>query len=324
MLANPKLQDVKIFHYTSTQPSKRANSALLMGAFQIIMLNRSADEACGAFQNVDAFMPYVDASYHPSSFELYIEDCLKGLEKAMKLGWFDMNTFNSKDYEYLSSVETGGLNWMIPSKLLAFVCPASERSSKYPALTPEQYSSLFKSINVTDVVRLNNKTYEAERFTKFSINHWELYFLDGSVPNESIVNNFIEIVDRAQGAVAVHCKAGLGRTATLIGCYAIKYHGFTGLEFIGWARLCRPGSVLGPQQQFLCDRFEISQGRVPKTLTPQEDKFKARFGDYGQSSRLLGKAGNSTGNITKNKVLIKNTFSNTAKIASLKNLKQKK
>ena len=270
-------------------------------------------------------MPFVDASYHPSTFELYIEDCLKGLEKAIRLGWFDISTFDSKLYDQLSAVETGGLNWIIPHKLLAFVCPASERSSKYPALVPEQYSALFKSINVTDVIRLNNKTYEAERFTKLGLNHWELYFLDGSVPNESIITSFTNIVDRTAGAVAVHCKAGLGRTATLIGCYAIKNFGFTGLEFIGWARLCRPGSVLGPQQQFLCDRFEISQGRVPKSVSHQEDKFKARFGDYGQSGRLLGKSGNSTGNVLKgNKVIVKNTFSNTAKIASLKNLRTKK
>lgn len=290
-----------------------------MGAYQIIMLNRTADEACATFQHVEAFLPYVDASYHPSPFELYIEDCLKGLEKAIKLGWFRLDSFNQKEYDHLSAVETGGLNWIIPNKLLAFVCPASERSARYPALTPEQYSSLFASIGVSDVIRLNNKTYEAERFNKLGINHWELYFLDGSVPSEEIVNRFLEIVERANGAVAVHCKAGLGRTATLIGCYAIRNFGFTGLEFIGWARLCRPGSVLGPQQQFLCDQYEISQGRQPKILVPQEDKFKAKFGDYGQSGRLLGKSGTSS-----SKVLTKNTFSNTAKIASLKNLKPKK
>ena len=53
------------------------------------------------------------------------------------------------------------------------------------------------------------------------------------------------------GALAVHCKAGLGRTGVLICCYLIKHHGFSAEEAIGYIRVCRPGSVIGPQQSFL-------------------------------------------------------------------------
>jgi cell division cycle 14 len=49
----------------------------------------------------------------------------------------------------------------------------------------------------------------------------------------------------------VHCKAGLGRTGTCIGAYIMKHYRFTAREIIGWMRVCRPGSVIGPQQQFL-------------------------------------------------------------------------
>ena len=45
--------------------------------------------------------------------------------------------------------------------------------------------------------------------------------------------------------------AGLGRTGTLIGCYIMKHHKFTAAEAIAWIRICRPGSVIGPQQHFL-------------------------------------------------------------------------
>jgi hypothetical protein len=31
----------------------------------------------------------------------------------------------------------------------------------------------------------------------------------------------------------------------------MKHYGFTAREAIGWMRVCRPGSVIGPQQQFL-------------------------------------------------------------------------
>ena len=35
------------------------------------------------------------------------------------------------------------------------------------------------------------------------------------------------------GAIAVHCKAGLGRTGCLIGCYMMKHYKFTAEE-VGW------------------------------------------------------------------------------------------
>lgn len=45
--------------------------------------------------------------------------------------------------------------------------------------------------------------------------------------------------------------AGLGRTGTLIACYVMKHYRFTHAEIISWIRICRPGSIIGPQQHFL-------------------------------------------------------------------------
>ena len=49
----------------------------------------------------------------------------------------------------------------------------------------------------------------------------------------------------------MHCKAGLGRTGVLICCYMIKHFGFSAEEAMGYIRVCRPGSVIGPQQHYL-------------------------------------------------------------------------
>ena len=49
----------------------------------------------------------------------------------------------------------------------------------------------------------------------------------------------------------VHCKAGLGRTGSLIGCYIMKHWRWTAMETIAWLRICRPGSIIGHQQEWL-------------------------------------------------------------------------
>lgn len=77
---------------------------------------------------------------------------------------------------------------------------------------------------------------------------------DGSNPPDEIIVEFIQLCEREIGkgkAVAVHCRAGLGRTGTLIGLYIMYKHGFSAKQAIAWLRLCRPGSVVGEQQQFM-------------------------------------------------------------------------
>ena len=41
--------------------------------------------------------------------------------------------------------------------------------------------------------------------------------LFSSNPSEPVLNKFIAKCEETEGAIAVHCKAGLGRTGTVIG-----------------------------------------------------------------------------------------------------------
>mmetsp|Transcript_26777 Transcript_26777/g.23714 ORF Transcript_26777/g.23714 Transcript_26777/m.23714 type:complete len:171 (-) Transcript_26777:744-1256(-) len=147
----------------------------------------------------------------------------------------------------------------------------------------------------------------------------ELYFIDGSCPSDAIIEDFLQAVENEKGVVAVHCKAGLGRTGSLIACYAMKHYKFKARDFIGWIRICRPGSILGPQQQFLNDKESYfhkiaDNSPIYKSISPQiqdykkkeeallsqmkdlhihennwspEDKRIAEKGDYGQGDRLV-------------------------------------
>ena len=101
------------------------------------------------------------------------------------------------------------------------------------------------------IIRLNHPQYDPEVFRAAGFEHSDLYFPDGSVPPQKVIAQFLSLVEACDGAVAVHCKAGLGRTGTLIAIYLMKHFRFCASDAIAWLRVMRPGSVLGPQQQFL-------------------------------------------------------------------------
>ena len=258
-----------------------------MCAFQIIILKRSATESWNYFSDIN-FSPFRDASFGPCYYKCSILHCLKGLERAIALDWFQFKLFNVKDYEHNERVENGDLNWIVPGKLLAFSCPTeSNCDNSYKTYTPEDYVEIFKELKITTVIRLNNKTYDEKRFTEKGIKHYDLFFPDGSCPNQDVVNAFLNIAEGEKGGIAVHCKAGLGRTGTLIGCFAIKRFQFPAEEFIAWSRICRPGSILGPQQQFLIDFETKLYGNKDTGEYIAWDKFKAIYGDRGQAKRLI-------------------------------------
>ncbi|CAL8314595.1 unnamed protein product [Gadus morhua 'NCC'] len=243
-----------LVHYTGCEQRKRANAAVLIGAYAVIYLKRSPEEVYRSLtSNSQPYLPFRDAALGEQRYNLTILDCLKGYSKALQFGFLDFDHFDVEEYEHYERVENGDLNWILPGKILAFSGPhpRSKIENGYPLHAPEAYLQYFRRHRVTDVVRLNRKLYDGRRFEEAGLQHHDLYFLDGTTPSDIITRRFLHICESAEGAVAVHCKAGLGRTGTLIGCYLMKHYRFTAGETLGWIRTCRPGSVIGPQQSYL-------------------------------------------------------------------------
>lgn len=110
------------------------------------------------------------------------------------------------------------------------------------------------------------------------------------------------MAERERGAMAIHCKAGLGRTGTLIGLYAMKHYKFPAAAFIGWIRIARPGSILGPQQHYLIEKeaeylgkyaYQHSGMKVRNIEMSPEDKRRSLYGEYRQGDGLVDKKINS-------------------------------
>lgn len=208
--------------------------------------------------------------------------CLRGVARALSLGHFTPLTFDVDAYLFLDRIENGDTSWIIPGKFIAFSGPLAKRREIEPGMctmSVDDYVPLFKRLGVTAVVRFNKKCYDRRRFTEAGINHYDLYYEDGGNPTEGIMQRFITICERERGAIAVHCKAGLGRTGTNISAYMMKHYGYTSLETLAWLRICRSGSVVGPQQQFCQD----AQARLWK----EGDLMRERVVTRGASSALL-------------------------------------
>ena len=110
LIKNDSYRAYKIFHHTSLNPQKRSNAAYLMGAFQILVLHKSASESWTPFAKLPQFLDFRDAGYGGCTYRCTILHCLNGLEKAIQLGWFNYQKFNIQEYEFYEKVENGDWN----------------------------------------------------------------------------------------------------------------------------------------------------------------------------------------------------------------------
>lgn len=287
MLANPLNQNKKICVYSSMDFSKRANAAFLMCAYMLIAFKMSPEEAFKPLVGTTpTFVPYRDAGYGPATYHITILDCLRGLHKGLTTGLLDLQKFDLDQYSFYERVENGDLNF-ITDKFIAFASPQDDppilalytnysqmqnkagscgnttvnawqqpnnpvqQKSLYSAYKIEEQIKYFKENDVRTVIRLNNKLYDRQKFLDAGIDHIEMYFPDGTTPPDGILKRFLDICENTKGVIAIHCKAGLGRTGSLIASYLMKHYKFTAPEIISFLRIMRPGSVVGPQQNYL-------------------------------------------------------------------------
>ncbi|KAJ2888611.1 hypothetical protein FB639_000516, partial [Coemansia asiatica] len=130
----------------------------------------------------------------------------------------------------------------------------------------------FARLNVTDVVRVCEPTYDKERLVAHSVCVHDLPFKDGDVPPSSVIKKWLQLVSErivtakqkqdeqpAPTTIAVHCVAGLGRAPVLVAVALIE-KGTDPLDAIELVRRKRRGAFNNRQITYLADNYKRSSG----------------------------------------------------------------
>ena len=184
-------QNVRIIYSCADKtenPCTTTNAVSLLGAFLILHFHISVHEAWGPFSTLDPAPPpppntwtiayprptptsahsyvvaYRDATWTAAAktFPLHLTACWSALKRAVEGGLFAPATFDMMKYFYYD--KHGDLHECVKSRLFAFRGPVDSAQGG-STLGISSYFEVFRSLNITTIIRLNSPEYDRSPLT---------------------------------------------------------------------------------------------------------------------------------------------------------------
>ncbi|MFO8051125.1 MAG: dual specificity protein phosphatase family protein [Thermoplasmatota archaeon] len=129
-------------------------------------------------------------------------------------------------------------SWIEEDRLLASVYP----------MDLEYLLHLKEMGGISLAINLTGTPWPRDWITVSGIRHEHFPVVDMSVPSEEDVLRILGSIDEEQGAIMVHCAAGMGRTGTIMALYLVE-KGMEPSRAISFVRQKRYGSIQTTAQE---------------------------------------------------------------------------
>ena len=151
LLCNPSYGRDEIVYYIipSRVEPDITNSIYLLGAFLVLKLGATPEQAWRPFSAINRKLtiPFRDATWIKSTFDLYHQDMWAGLRRAVSTSTYVPAGFDKAEYFYYDDPLNGDLHEVVPSKFIAFRGPIGKpwrTSSNTYSLEPHMYCEVFR------------------------------------------------------------------------------------------------------------------------------------------------------------------------------------
>jgi atypical dual specificity phosphatase len=145
----------------------------------------------------------------------------------------------------------GGFHWVIPERL---------GGMQMPGLLNDEARDLasLRRLGVHLLISLTEAPFDAERLRAHGIASHHLPIVDMDVPSledaERLCRGLSALIDQGR-SVVLHCKAGLGRTGTMLAC-ALVYRGENAVQAVHRVRSVNPLYIQSDRQLAFIPKFE--------------------------------------------------------------------
>ena len=141
--------------------------------------------------------------------------------------------------------EEMNFSWVIPGKLAGSMGPVLDEELAY-----------LKEQGIGAIVRMEQRTISGERIGLVDMAEFVPDFQATSLDQAERILDFIDEQIKKDIPVVVSCKAGVGRTGTMLACHLVRT-GYGAEDALRYVRRLRPGSVESPHQQEFVYAYEL-------------------------------------------------------------------